>query len=322
MRRASSATQQGELGRQQGKVSEAQGRISEAQGRLIERQSDLAIQQAEVNLQAARAKSPSDRREVEQKQADVDKKMRQLSDEMASLGRQMNDAGAPMPRSQRPDGRAQPANERPSASAWKTRRRTPSPPSPRSSGALWSRARPNSSSSRSLDQRISRAPARGKSLSLCGWAAPAAPRPGDARSSSVVRALHLHLCGSGGCCHATCLGAGIADRDEPLRRRARRRRRIALNAFEPSVKTELTIPTEVIVGTCILKAGVYIVACDREIVTFTLKSTNERMAEFECKGPVMKDKAKETRAVYEKQPSGYIVLEKLYLKGNNIEHIF
>jgi hypothetical protein len=95
-----------------------------------------------------------------------------------------------------------------------------------------------------------------------------------------------------------------------------------LNAFEPAVKTELKIPTDVIVGNCILKAGVYIVVCDREIVTFTLKSTNQRMAEFTCKGPVMKDTPKETRAVYEPQPSGYLALEKLYLKGNNIEHIF
>ncbi len=95
-----------------------------------------------------------------------------------------------------------------------------------------------------------------------------------------------------------------------------------LNVFEPPVKVELKIPTDVIVGTCILKAGTYIVACDREIVSFTIKATNERVAEFECKGPVMKEKARETRAVYEPQPSGYVVLEKLYLKGSNVEHIF
>ena len=94
------------------------------------------------------------------------------------------------------------------------------------------------------------------------------------------------------------------------------------NATEASVKTELKIPSETIVGSCLLQAGTYAVACDRDTVTFTLKSTGELMASLACRGAVMKDKAKETKAVYEKQPSGYMSLEKLYLKGSNIEHVF
>ena len=94
------------------------------------------------------------------------------------------------------------------------------------------------------------------------------------------------------------------------------------NALEPAVKSELKIPTDVVVGTCMLKAGVYLVKCDRETVTFTLKSSNERMATLSCRGSIMKDTAKETRAEYVKQPSGYVYLEKLYLKGNNVEHVF
>lgn len=46
------------------------------------------------------------------------------------------------------------------------------------------------------------------------------------------------------------------------------------------------------------------------------------MVSLPCRGNVLKDKSKETLAVYEPQPSGYIVLEKLYLKGSNIEHVF
>lgn len=95
-----------------------------------------------------------------------------------------------------------------------------------------------------------------------------------------------------------------------------------VNALEPVTKSELKIPTDVIAGSRILKAGVYIVTCDREVVTFTLKATNETMASFECRGPMMKDKSKDTRAEYVPQPSGYIALEKLYLKGNNVEHMF
>lgn len=94
------------------------------------------------------------------------------------------------------------------------------------------------------------------------------------------------------------------------------------NALEPVVKVELVVPTDVVVGVCLLKAGTYIVMCDKEVVSFTLKSTGERMLTASCNGPVMKERAKETRAVYETQPSGYIVMDRLYLKGNNVEHIF
>ena len=95
-----------------------------------------------------------------------------------------------------------------------------------------------------------------------------------------------------------------------------------INALEPAVKTELQIPTDVIVGNCMIKAGTYVVQCDRETVTFVFKTTGERVVELPCRGSIMKDKAKETRAVYEKQPSGYMVLDKLYMKGNNVEHVF
>lgn len=95
-----------------------------------------------------------------------------------------------------------------------------------------------------------------------------------------------------------------------------------LNAMEPVVNAELQVPTDVILGTCMLKAGTYVIACDRENVTFTVKSTDELYVTLPCKGKIMKDKATETRADYVKQPSGYMVLERLYLKGSNVEHVF
>lgn len=94
------------------------------------------------------------------------------------------------------------------------------------------------------------------------------------------------------------------------------------NAVEPITVTELNVPTQVVVGSCMLPAGLYLVKCDREMVSFTLKKTGEKMVEITCKGPQMTKPAKETRAVYVDQPSGYVVMEKLYLKGNNVEHIF
>ncbi|MBP6715940.1 MAG: hypothetical protein KAY59_04985 [Acidobacteria bacterium] len=95
-----------------------------------------------------------------------------------------------------------------------------------------------------------------------------------------------------------------------------------INALEPATKTELTLPTDSIVGTCLLKAGTYLVQCDRETVYFVLKSSGETMATLACRGPIMKEKSKDTRAVFVKQPSGYVALEKLYMKGNNVEHVF
>lgn len=94
------------------------------------------------------------------------------------------------------------------------------------------------------------------------------------------------------------------------------------NAVEPVTATELNVPTQVVIGSCLLPAGLYLVKCDREQVTFTLKKTGERMVEITCKGPLMTKSATETRAVLVDQPSGYVVMEKLYLKGNNVEHVF
>lgn len=95
-----------------------------------------------------------------------------------------------------------------------------------------------------------------------------------------------------------------------------------VNALEPATKTELILPTDAIAGNCLLKAGTYIVRCDRETVYFVLKSSGETMATLACRGPIMKEKSKDTRAVFVKQPSGYMALEKLYMKGNNVEHVF
>ena len=95
-----------------------------------------------------------------------------------------------------------------------------------------------------------------------------------------------------------------------------------INALEPATSSELTLPTDVVLGNCMLQAGVYLVSCDRELVTFRLKSTKAEVLTLPCRGSVTKEKAKLIRAVYEQQPSGVIVLDKLYLKGNNVEHVF
>lgn len=95
-----------------------------------------------------------------------------------------------------------------------------------------------------------------------------------------------------------------------------------LNFFEIPAADELILRAETIVGPCLLAEGTYVVSCDRELVTFALKSTGERLVELPCVGARLKDPLKGTSAVYERQPSGRMALEKLYIKGSNVEHVF
>lgn len=95
-----------------------------------------------------------------------------------------------------------------------------------------------------------------------------------------------------------------------------------VNFYETPAKGVLALRHETIVGPCLLPADTYLVACDCSIVTFSLQSTRERMVELPCRGARMKAAASETSAVLEPQPSGRVALEKLYIKGSNIEHVF
>jgi hypothetical protein len=95
-----------------------------------------------------------------------------------------------------------------------------------------------------------------------------------------------------------------------------------LNYFETPANGEIVLRAETIVGPCVLPADVYLVACDCSIVTFCLQSTRERMVELPCRGVRLKSVARETSGVFEPQPSGRVALEKLYIKGSNVEHVF
>lgn len=95
-----------------------------------------------------------------------------------------------------------------------------------------------------------------------------------------------------------------------------------LNFYEIPAKGELLLRHETIVGPCVLPADLYLVACDCSIVTFSVKATRERMVELPCIGTMLKAPARDTSAVLESQPSGLVALEKLYIKGSNIEHTF
>lgn len=94
------------------------------------------------------------------------------------------------------------------------------------------------------------------------------------------------------------------------------------NTAEKPVKTDLTIPSDVMVGTTLLKAGDYNVSCDREIITFALRETGKVVHKVECKGREMSEAAKVTSLYTSTTPSGTKKVEKLLLKGSHIEHVF
>jgi hypothetical protein len=95
-----------------------------------------------------------------------------------------------------------------------------------------------------------------------------------------------------------------------------------VNFYETPAKGVLVLRADTIVGPCLLPADTYLVACDCSIVTFSLQAARERIVELPCQGKRLKRTAVETSAVLEPQPSGRAALEKLYIKGSNIEHTF
>jgi hypothetical protein len=94
------------------------------------------------------------------------------------------------------------------------------------------------------------------------------------------------------------------------------------NANEKPVRTQLTVPFDVMVGTTMLKAGEYNVICDREMITFARRAAEKSVQKFECKGRELSEAAKTTSLHTSTTPSGIKKVDKLLLKGSNIEHVF
>jgi hypothetical protein len=115
------------------------------------------------------------------------------------------------------------------------------------------------------------------------------------------------------------------------------------NMTAKTVKDTIMFSTNVRVGTTVLKAGMYRITCDREKMSFTLlyeKKDAERIElldpadqvgvvgngkkvlEVPCKGPQLAVNWATTEAQFGSEKDGVQVLEKLYLRGSNIEHVF
>jgi hypothetical protein len=101
------------------------------------------------------------------------------------------------------------------------------------------------------------------------------------------------------------------------------------NMIEKKVTDEFTIPSDIMVGTHLLKAGDYRVSCDTKKISFSLITVRSgrdsyltKVLEVECQGKELPARRENTELVMPPNKEGIPVLEKLYLRGSNVEHVF
>lgn len=114
------------------------------------------------------------------------------------------------------------------------------------------------------------------------------------------------------------------------------------NMTEKKVGDVVLFTTDVRVGATVLKAGEYRVACDTKKVTFTRQALakdqewintldpverlavqkSEKALEVPCLGRDVGAKAEHTVIQLGPEKDGVRTLDKLYLRGSNIEHVF
>jgi hypothetical protein len=115
------------------------------------------------------------------------------------------------------------------------------------------------------------------------------------------------------------------------------------NATEKSAKDIVTFGSDTRVGTVVLIAGEYKVVCDTNTITFTRliagskdqeqkdlldpmsraqQVSNVKALEVPCKGAHLNEKVKTTVAQIAVDKNGVKFLEKLLLRGSNVEHVF
>jgi len=95
-----------------------------------------------------------------------------------------------------------------------------------------------------------------------------------------------------------------------------------VNMSETPAKGNLTVASDVMLGTSVLKAGDYRFSCDRENITFSNQATGKTELKVPCKGHEMQTPAAETVMHVTTDASGKKVVTKLLLKGSNVEHVF
>jgi len=91
---------------------------------------------------------------------------------------------------------------------------------------------------------------------------------------------------------------------------------------EKKVSDEITFAEKVKVGDSVVPAGHYLVVCDHVSMAFINYDTNVTVLRVPCKGKELNAKVKTTEVYLAKASDGSTFVEKLLLKGSNIEHVF
>ncbi len=94
------------------------------------------------------------------------------------------------------------------------------------------------------------------------------------------------------------------------------------NLTEKTAKDSITLTDNLKIGSTVLGPGEYRVVCDAKTVTFTRKSDKVTSLEVPCKGTTLAVKSETTVMHTSLDRSGVRVLDKLHLRGSNVEHTF
>ena len=91
---------------------------------------------------------------------------------------------------------------------------------------------------------------------------------------------------------------------------------------EKKANDEISISQAITIGGQTLAPGKYKVSCDEKEVTFTRVSNNEKVLTLPCKGKEMVKKSENTEVHSSLNPAGVRVVDKLLIRGSNVEHVF
>jgi hypothetical protein len=94
------------------------------------------------------------------------------------------------------------------------------------------------------------------------------------------------------------------------------------NMTEKTGKETVTLASDLKVGSVLLKAGEYRVFCDTKTVTFASTADGKPVLEVPCKGALMSAKSDVTTMSTSLDKTGVRVLDKLTIRGSNVEHVF
>lgn len=98
---------------------------------------------------------------------------------------------------------------------------------------------------------------------------------------------------------------------------------------EKKATDEVRFSRDIRVGDTVLKPGRYEVSCDTKTIKFSridvgpgVYTTVTKVLEMPCQGKELEAKRERTELAMPVGTDGVQVLEKLYLRGSNVEHVF